>query len=579
MKLNMWKKSKISQAGKAMLFVLMVMLLLPACNDMLEVDSNRLTTDTEFDLNAPTDSVYAFVGLFSKLQKLADSYVLLGELRGDLLTASSAAGEELNQIENFEVTTGNKYTDVRKYYDVINNCNYLIQKFDTNKVDRGQKLVLRQYAAVKTIRAWTYMQLALNYKTVKYLEKPILTIADAEKDYSSYEIGLQELTDKLINDLEPLKDQMMPSLGALNGYGLIYSLFLTRFVLGDLYLWRGALTGSAADYENAARNYYKLIYDYSLTLNGQMDKATHIPLTTSSISYWIPVNNTISSTANLFWIKSMRMGNGEVYSAISCPDDNGEQFMLDTLNNQRFIVPTVKAISNWDNQTYFLNEASTANGDLRKYGSISYNDHTNSYSTSFISDFTFTGNPSAKYVIYKYKINPGYVPIYRASLLYLRYAEALNRLNKPKIAFAVLKYGLNGKNMIVENIAPASEKGTPVLDYINFNNVMFDNNVGIRMRGLGNVDKDTAFFKIPRLNSMADSVLYVEDKIEEELAQETAFECNRFHDLMRFAYRRMRNGEADASYLANKIAKKHGYENTLLKSKLLNTENWYIRKQ
>ena len=99
------------------------------------------------------------------------------------------------------------------------------------------------------------------------------------------------------------------------------------------------------------------------------------------------------------------------------------------------------------------------------------------------------------------------------------------------------------------------------------------------MRGLGNVDKDTAFFKIPRLNSMADSVLYVEDKIEEELAQETAFEGNRFHDLMRFAYRRMRNGEADASYLANKIAKKHGYENTLLKSKLLNTENWYIRKQ
>lgn len=171
------------------------------------------------------------------------------------------------------------------------------------------------------------------------------------------------------------------------------------------------------------------------------------------------------------------------------------------------------------------------------------------------------------------------MPIYRASLLYLRYAEALNRLNKPKIAFAVLKYGLNGKNMIVENIAPASEKGTPVLDYINFNNVMFDNNVGIRMRGLGNVDKDTAFFKIPRLNSMADSVLYVEDKIEEELAQETAFEGNRFHDLMRFAYRRMRNGEADASYLANKIAMKHGYENTLLKSKLLNTENWYIRKQ
>jgi hypothetical protein len=48
-------------------------------------------------------------------------------------------------------------------------------------------------------------------------------------------------------------------------------------------------------------------------------------------------------------------------------------------------------------------------------------------------------------VISKYKNRSTW--IYRSALLYLRYAEAVNRAGKPSLAFAVLKYGLNATNM------------------------------------------------------------------------------------------------------------------------------------
>jgi hypothetical protein len=77
---------------------------------------------------------------------------------------------------------------------------------------------------------------------------------------------------------------------------------------------------------------------------------------------------------------------------------------------------------------------------------------------------------------------------------------------------------------------------------------------------------------------MLDSVRYVETLIEQEDALETAFEGNRFHDLMRFTLRRMNDGYGDdESYLADKIAQKHA-DKAAMKAKLMNRENWYIRQ-
>lgn len=526
---------------------------------MLSVDSTKYTSADQYNMNAPGDSVYSMFGVLTRLQKLADSYVLLGELRGDLMNVSESSDKYLKEINDFNISPENIYVNIKNYYDVINNCNYIISKLDTNVVDKGLKMKLREYAAVKAIRAWTYMQLALNYKTVKYYEKPILTVADAEKDYSATECNMEQLADKLIADLEPLQGVSYPNLGYIDAYNSSFSYFPIDFVLGDLYLWRGSLTGNIADYESAAYDYHDLMYNNRLIV----DK--------NNSSSWTPVNNTISSDANLNWIRSFSLNAGEVITTIMCPTAYGQSYYLDSLNNHHQIVPSAIAITNWDSQTYYLNEASNAQGDLRKYGSISYSDATNA---GVSTDYTFSGVTSSSYLIYKYKLYQQNVIVYRSSLLYLRYAEAVNRLNKPKLAFAVLKYGLNSTNMFNEKIVPMKEKGSPMPTYMNFSDSRFLNNVGIRMRGLGNMDKDTTFYKLPPMASMSDSVLYVEDLIQKELSLETAFEGNRFQDLMRITLRRIKNGEGDASYLADKVALK----NPDIRAKLMNPDNWYISK-
>ena len=166
---------------------------------------------------------------------------------------------------------------------------------------------------------------------------------------------------------------------------------------------------------------------------------------------------------------------------------------------------------------------------------------------------------------------------YRVPLLYLRYAEAVNRLGKPNLAMAVLKNGLNNATMNNKKIVPQSEKGTIVPNYMDFKDLRFDTNIGIRMRGCGNVNLDTTFYVIPnqvKLTMMnTDSTKYVEDLIVQELALETAFDGNRFQDLMRVAIRRN-----DNSYLANIVASKYTSNKEAIRAKLLDRTKWYLTK-
>src|SRR5665647_3165765 len=144
----------------------------------------------------------------------------------------------------------------------------------------------------------------------------------------------------------------------------------------------------------------------------------------------------------------------------------------------------------------------------------------------------------------------------------------------------VLKNGLSSKTVTDKKLIPARERSSE--NYMNFTpNIfptLFDYNVGIRSRGCGpNIIKDSVSYIIPpEINDSAhvnDAVLYVEDLIQQELALETAFEGNRFQDLMRFAIRRDNN-----SYLANIVASKYTDNKEAIRSKLLIRDNWYIKK-
>lgn len=569
---------------KLILSLILAPTLLVGCSDLLDVDSTRTASPDDYSLGAANDTLHSMFSVFSQLQKISQNYVFLGELRGDLMDLTDKSDAYLKQINNFEISSDNPYVKIKDYYSIINNCNYIIQKLDTSLVVGAEKVMMKEYAACKAIRAWTYMQIALNYGSAIYYDKAILSVADAESVQKLPSKTLEELAPVLISDLLPYKDVPNPNLGFFYGYSTNSSYFPVRFVLGDLYLWTG-------QYENAAQEYYDLINKKSVTINSLFNTG------------WEVTNNAFTG---LFYMNNDGYAGSVSYSQITniaATNEYGQNFQLDSLAINGTLIPSAVSLHNWDSQMYAdVTSAHTLyrSGDLRKIGSVSFEPKGLSF------DNTDTASVKYKYYIHKYLIlNPisttyktdKRLTIYRTPLLYLRYAEALNRLNKPNAAFAVLKYGLNNTNLFNKTIIPRKElnigtiketvvkssmnQDSTVYDttyvappYMNFSSSKFDDNIGIRGASLGTVKTDMIYYIIPKLATQQDSILYVEDKIQQELALETAFEGNRFHDLMRIAIRRN-----DNSYLANIVAKKYTTNKEAIRSKLMDRANWYVPKQ
>lgn len=541
--------------NKIWLGVLAVAFSMYSCNSIFDVDSERFLKPDDHSIASPEEAIYGNAGVLSKLSKLSGQYVLLGELRADLMDVTKNADIYLKEINNFEFAPDNPYLNSKSYYEVINACNYVIQKIDTSIVIEAEKVMYREYAAIKGIRAWTYMQLALNYGKVIYYEKPLLTLTDAEKQYPEY--GFDELADVLIADLLPWKQYELPEAISLSDNIQTSKLFFPiNLLLGDLYLWK-------AQYEEAAMAYHELMVDESLF--------------TSKMRYmrWLTddeVFNFNSWYSNWF-TQIFDLNSSENISMIAASTEFGEGSLMDSLTRYKYeVMPSEPAINNWDKQTYYETKNMITEGDMRGYPG-SYRDYSTAPGSTIES-----GN-----VIFKYNNltgdNSKAIIVYRVATLYLRYAEAVNRAGKPNLAFAVLKHGLSPQVMATDSIVPRHEKYISYTDstgtfftYANFNEIIFENNGGIHERGSGKVSTIPAY-RIPVLPTLADSIEYVEDLLVEEMALELAFEGNRFHDLMRIAMRRN-----DPSYLAQKVAQKHPANAAAIETKLQDINNWYIQQ-
>lgn len=557
--------------SKILVAVMLSVGVFSSCDDLLSVDSDRFISADDHNMSAANDTLYAMFGVFSQFQKLADSYVLLGELRADLMDVTDTADVYLKEIYNHNVSANNPYVNIKAYYAVINNCNYILHKIDTSQVIKGEKAMLKTYAAAKAIRAWTYMQVALNFGKATYFEKPILSVDEAFASYPAY--TMEELAPRLIADLEPYRNTLYPNFAE----GVIP----VRFLIGDLYLWSGSFTNSTHFYELAANEYYRLILDNYVLIR---DRSTYTT-----------VNNAFTGGYSVY-----SLFNSQIMGAIVSSNQYGNDYKMDTLTMNLSLTASQKSIENWMTQRYVHNATVDTLGDLRMKVSID--------KMSLYGQGSVTLLNSGRYTISKF-IDLNYsndrnssklTPIYRVSQLYLRYAEALNRLGKPNAAMAVLKYGMNASTLANRRFIPGKEmvpnikqttipsKLDPLVDsvrydttysapsYMDFTDTRFNQNIGVHARGCGNIQMDTTYYRIPKIaysaTSAQDSILYVEDLIQKELALEMAFEGNRFHDLMRFAIRRN-----DNAYLADIVSAKYPNPGPV-RTKLLDRTNWYIRK-
>ncbi len=167
--------------------------------------------------------------------------------------------------------------------------------------------------------------------------------------------------------------------------------------------------------------------------------------------------------------------------------------------------------------------------------------------------------------------------LYRAAKLHLRYAEAANRDNKHRVAYAILNNGIQSEYNR-EGLKQDTDDVTNVMQTKLPYPYDFDGRRGLHPDISGLWHRNAGVRGRARLVAapvVGDSLISIENNLIDEAALELAYEGNRWEDLVRIARRRN-----DPSYLADKIYdklnKEGNAEATEVRTKLMNPNNWYL---
>ncbi len=562
---------KCMAAASCMLLLSASTLLLTSCEDMLKPESDLVEYEEDHTLNHATDSVYSVMGIINKMQIIADRVVLLGEVRGDLLVPTAAASSDLKHLSAFDFKAPNRYNQISDYYAVINNCNYYLAHVDTAMERRGRNLFMREYAVVKSYRAWTYLQLAQAYGEVPLILKPLMTEREAREAMSQPRVGIKDICNTFIDDLTPYVGVNLPDFGSVYGYPSSYLFIPMRALLGDLCLWAGR-------YQEAARWYHDYLTDrYEPVMMSQQRIAwpNSAQLVTPSDRYnpmggevitFIPMESrvfdgTISNLPNLLTSTTENNYFYELTASSAMAKISADQiYCLENEIPGATTKDTVYVARTGFNRSDYVGDLRfSSNFTQRSYGTQSEYSEYNTF-TQYIS-----------------KIMNTRISIYRGTMIYLRYAEALNRAGYPQSAFAILKYGICNE-MLRNRVDERELKEAGELVSFDPNVFRMEDVMGVHSLGSGDSHAN-AYYVLPQpesaLATRQDTIAYqiplVEDMIVTEMALEGAFEGYRFNDLMRVALRR-----GDASYLAAPIARRSGETDNALYSLLMEPKNWYL---
>jgi len=576
-----------------------------SCQDMLKVDSK--TYDYGHEMTAQ-DTVYSVMGIIQKIQQIADRTVLLGEIRGDLVTVTGNQAPEITELYNYDfanLSVDNKYNRPIDYYAVINNCNYFLANVDTSLYSNGKNVFLKEYIPVLCYRAWTYLQMAQIYGRVYYVDQPI-TSGDEATSGKFRLMDIKTLAKELLIEFEnnenKYPDYPLLDYGSLGGsdndegsksqkHNSKDLMIPVRLIMGDLYLW-------SEQFEKAAKYYHDYLY-----YNNQADILRNVSTGTGMIlwngtTFTKLGEDTYASNfgSNAKPITYIPMASEEYAGTTSkLPDlfnsteDNRyypqltwSKAMASLSQRQVYCYHDIRPLTGVSVAEYMSDpEGMQSNpllrGDLRLQSIYEVKARDAKDIKSLLEN---TANQTLK------KINSEKISLYRNDVVYLRLAEALNRAGLPNMAFAVLKNGLT-ESFILERINMAEQdKATAlgiafplnyfdtvryqiVTDQININNdpnnpsaadytkpVSNANssrgvNMGIHSRGSG----DAAMNKYYKItldpsesvgSSLIDTIRRVEEMILDEMALETCFEGYRFGDLMRISmHRSYDKGEYD----------------------------------
>lgn len=557
-----------------------VLVSLTSCQDYLDVEpQDKLNSDQVY--RDVFDADAAVVGIYGKFMGLAEKYVVLNELRADLISPTINADLTLQELNEHSVSDSNPYANPKDFYELINYCNDVLKNFELMNQDNRMDTTEfnERYSDIGTLRTWLYLQLGIHYGSVPYITEPIANINDV-RDLDKYtRIPFNQLLDELVAFTEGLPYTGLYGVNSslvinVDGFNTEKFFINKECLLGDLQLWKGNYLSAASHYKmvmetGTGNGNISVLYD-TYRLKGP-EIATNNDLAVGYIRYreqdatGLVISNT-QGWGSMFAREADALWNTEwvwslPYSFNFAPNNP----FIDLFYQNYLLKPSEESISLWDKEKQLNNIPYDARG--RKFSYFMEGEE----------------KPIVKKYLYNY-IDPvtnfpsvttqeGRWFLYRTAKLHLRYAEAANRDGEHRLANALLNYGLQNEYTVSgeEDVTNIEQTHLPFPydfdarqgDFPYFRGD-WHRNGGLRGRAY-----------LQRAEVVGDSLISIEDNLIKESALELAFEGNRWGDLVRIALRRN-----DPAFLADKVYDKLVKEGNAkadeVHSKLMNTSNWYL---
>ncbi len=552
------KKIKLIES----LVVVMLLLSFTACKKVFDIKPEDQLDESNAYQNV-YDADAAVVGIYGKFMGLAEQYVVLNELRADLLDVTTNSDENLRQISTHSVKDNNPYANPRPFYELIINCNDVMEHFQTMVKEKRmtEDQFNQRYSDIVSLRSFLYLQLGIHFGAVPYVTSSLKSVDEVKNAANFPRLPFNVLLDSLIRVTEavPFKDQYPTGTNlniTVDGYQTQKFYITKKVILGDLYLWKGNYQKAAEYYRQVMETgtqgvvdgrYYSL-YKVGWDSNGDIDH--YISYSRAGDASTLVYNtqwrimfeqNYGTSGFDREWVWVLPFDN-------KFNPQNSLIKLFSPVGGQYLVRPSQEVFDLWDGETQRPAQGGSIPYDARK----------------LLSTMTIGGQPVAMKYLYNYigwntstALNPllknGKWFLFRQTQLHMRFAEAANRSGKYRLAWGLWNSGIAGAY-------PA-----PTSDVTNYHNTLnepypfnFDarnsgssgvpyyradwyRNIGIRARA------NMTDVAIPA----ADSLNSIESGLIKETALENAFEGTRWPDLLRISLRRN-----DPSFIADRVYNK-----------------------
>lgn len=604
--------------------ILMVMIFLSSCEKFFNPEQElNVTEDQLFDDWYEYRS--AEMGLYGLQQDLVEQLLILGELRGDLLTITENANADMVEVYNFNVSKNNQYASPTNFFKLISACNNFINVLKEehpeildpdSPVTNFDKL----YGEGLCMRAWAYFNAVRIYGKVPYIYESLVTIDEInqfinspgtyidsvyidfgkegyyndtiynypivlEKQYYDLEMIVDIFANQLENEVKAVGVNHYIDNNDITWEVTIWNTYALHALLGQMYLTEG-------DYTKAEDHFNQIMYNTTEELRYQLDLSF-------AVYNWRSIFTVIDSREHIYtlWFNKSYFQQNEFQSWFEpwVPHN----YML---KPTRFAITNFETVwrgqvINYDNQNPEESETTypgMPSDFYRGYGS-SYLYLKNGlplYEDEYIQMLTLKMEEDNRGVdaimtdvdtiVYKYSINKNRFDedanfiIYRAGAIHLYVAEL----------YAWWEYFRGGEvkaylSMAVDIINDGANYGYPPREQIGVRGRvgLGDGESRIEVRNVTYIfdpftNEITGYFDFSDYGSDAlyQKKLYLEDQIMNERARELAFEGERFYDLMRVSKRR-----EDPTYLAGKVSAKYpAGQREHIYNLLLDEKNWYI---